>query len=1744
MVYEITLLLTMLGALIVKSAVRFGRTSITATLTVWLAFAFFLHPSSHAQVLNPAQAGVIESGYGITPNLTGALDIFVSGNYAYVVGSGDALEIIDITLPGLPAHKGILYNGAGGASILQPKSVFVQGKYAYITSFGGSALEIVDVSNPAKPVHKGIATNIPRCWQVTVSGNYAYVMCGSRGYRGALQIVDISNPAAPILKGSLADGGGSAPPFFNQFDASLFSIHLSGNYAYIGSYDALEIIDITDPSNPSHTGVLQGILEGDSQSSVYVVGNIAYCSSGGTVYIVDVSDRTNPSLISSVTGNSLGVTFGDDIYVSGNYAYLSSATVLDISNPVAPTLAGNLQGRVNGRKMSVQGNYLYTTGAGSPTFTLNAITVVDVGTPTTPKIKAVLTNGSASGPLLDGATAVYTSGNYAYVVSETNDALEIIDVSNPAAPTHKSSLVNGSGGAMLNAPSSVFISGTYAYITSVNSQALEIVDISNPAIPIHKSSLVNGTGGAFINTPKSIYVWDNYAYIVDLNGVLEIVDVTNKSAPVHIGSLTDGGGGSPFLALASSVYVFYPYAYVTSNHALEIIDVSDPANPVHKGALLSGPGNYIASPLSVTVVDTYAYVTSSGFGFGALEIVDVSDPANPVHAGSLVGNDPSVPPYLSTPVSVKVSGNTAFVVTSGLSKVFNSIIGGLVAIDITDPTTPVYQASLLNGTQGALIDSPTSLFVSGSYAYVTNSGAYQNLDIINLYGPGIASFTPASGKAGSSVTISGVNFNTFITASIGGVPAPVTSVSETSLTVTVPSAAVNGKVGLNYNGLALTSTNNFLVAPDAASASVIQQASLQANWSDVGAASYSVDVSTDNFNTFVGSYQNQSVGNVTSTVVNGLSAGVTYQYRVRSSDGLTLSNYSNTVTALTLPASPVPSAATSVTSGSFTVSWPAVTGASGYYIEVSSDAGFASNLPLFNNLLATSTTQMVTGLNAGTTYYFRLKATNASGNSPLSNVITVATVPSTPVAQTATNISTNGFTANWSTVAGATSYYLDISTDNFLTLVTGYDNLPVATNSLDVSSLSSGMLYQYRVRAGNTAGNSGNSNVITAFTLTPVPTAQATNLVFSNQTGNAVTVSYTQAQGNPSGYIALRSAATQPSVAPVNGTSYAVGSLLGNATVAYVGSALSFFDGGLPTSAIYHYSIYAYNGTSISVVYLTTSPLQGAVTLDVTPPVISAPANPNPTTVTNGNTPTFTAVVTDNISVSSAQIFYRGITKGTFKSAFLSPTGFGGNYSVQIQTNWYDSLGMEYYFAATDGNGNSTTKPVTTNFVTLVNPSITLPALPSGSSLTSYRIVAFPYQLATDNKVTTVYSGVPWNDNTKAAMWWWDPEQKNGAGAYDQYGVSTTLQTVDIGKGYWMITSTPVSPQLSNIAASKYNRSNLYAMTLKPGWNEVGNPYPVNISWDDVVALNQKINPGASFSPLSVYDEAGYSNATGSRMLKAFEGGFVKNLGTADISILIPFAGQTDIGGREQSIGSDLSSDRWNVFLHLSQEEQSNKLGGFGMHPQALLGADRYDNFNPPKFQDSPEIRFFNPGQASATFSNEMVNTASDFVWHFVPDGKAGKAMQLTWPAQLKTNGKELYLFDEERVQAIDMTEVSSYSFVLSATSKFSIYYGTNVLNQLGSRNIIVSAPYPNPVNNGNTTFRLALPDGDDYQVKLSVVDVYGKTVGEMQQRFAPGFEQLEFLLAPTLPSGIYIYSLSVESAQTARVVTGKLVKP
>ena len=124
----------------------------------------------------------------------------------------------------------------------------------------------------------------------------------------------------------------------------------------------------------------------------------------------------------------------------------------------------------------------------------------------------------------------------------------------------------------------------------------------------------------------------------------------------------------------------------------------------------------------------------------------------------------------------------------------------------------------------------------------------------------------------------------------------------------------------------------------------------------------------------------------TSYVNTGAAAGKTYYYRVKAvnRDGMA-SGYSNIVSGkATLPA-PALNIGLSVSSGKPMLAWDAVPGATSYriYRSTSRDSGYS--------LLATTTSTSYVNTSAakGTTYYYRVKACNAAGLSPYSNIVSV-----------------------------------------------------------------------------------------------------------------------------------------------------------------------------------------------------------------------------------------------------------------------------------------------------------------------------------------------------------------------------------------------------------------------------------------------------------------------------------------------------------------------------------------------------------------------------------------------------------------------------------------------------------------------------------------------------------------------------------------------------------------------------------
>lgn len=101
-----------------------------------------------------------------------------------------------------------------------------------------------------------------------------------------------------------------------------------------------------------------------------------------------------------------------------------------------------------------------------------------------------------------------------------------------------------------------------------------------------------------------------------------------------------------------------------------------------------------------------------------------------------------------------------------------------------------------------------------------------------------------------------------------------------------------------------------------------------------------------------------------------------------------------------IPAVPTSNTATAIGGTGFTANWSTITGVTGYRVDVATDATFASMVSGYNNLYVSgqSTSSLnVTGLNANTTYYYRVRGASqytvgefAGGNSATQNLTTTS----------------------------------------------------------------------------------------------------------------------------------------------------------------------------------------------------------------------------------------------------------------------------------------------------------------------------------------------------------------------------------------------------------------------------------------------------------------------------------------------------------------------------------------------------------------------------------------------------------------------------------------------------------------------------------------------------------------------------------------------------------------------------------
>lgn len=499
-----------------------------------------------------------------------------------------------------------------------------------------------------------------------------------------------------------------------------------------------------------------------------------------------------------------------------------------------------------------------------------------------------------------------------------------------------------------------------------------------------------------------------------------------------------------------------------------------------------------------------------------------------------------------------------------------------------------------------------------------------------------------------------------------------------------------------------------------------------------------------------------------------------------------------------------------------------------------------------------------------------------------------------------------------------------------------------------------------------------------------------------------------------------------------------------------------------------------------------------------------------------------------------------------------------GNGTFEIDfSDYFQSfnpfVGLEYFVELYDNLGNVTSTSDNIQTLPIYYPNgIEVNGFGVGNATENYRIMAVPLDL--DNAaVSSVFSDVLGGssyDNTKLRIF------EYPAGPANDYTEATGTTQLQPGTGYFALLASSPSNAIMPSGATSFITSNdgstpnnVYEFTINlvSGWNLIGNPFPHDIVWSDVVALSGITN---EVDAPQVYNGTSYAGVTS---IGAGEGAFVN--ASSNITLRIP-ALFNQAGGRIASPRENknpLADTSWEVlfksFKEGSQEEYT--LGGFGMELSADYSKDQFDVLNPPSFGKMKVVNFNHPEYIAPSFKKDIKETSEEGMWEFSYTQVTDEVSkhEIHWDnSYFGKDAPDLYLVDKTHFVTVNMKEESSYTFSHGGKTEFEVYYGENAWEQIAPKELISQSPFPNPFSN-EVNFTLGLPrSGENYQVEIRIFDSVGKTVRYISQNdISAGYNSIIWDGLNTdgriLPSGLYAYSIHIKGLKIDSVSTGKLIK-
>ncbi len=428
-----------------------------------------------------------------------------------------------------------------------------------------------------------------------------------------------------------------------------------------------------------------------------------------------------------------------------------------------------------------------------------------------------------------------------------------------------------------------------------------------------------------------------------------------------------------------------------------------------------------------------------------------------------------------------------------------------------------------------------------------------------------------------------------------------------------------------------------------------------------------------------------------------------------------------------------------------------------------------------------------------------------------------------------------------------------------------------------------------------------------------------------------------------------------------------------------------------------------------------------------------------------------------------------------------------------------------------------------------------------------YKMISIPYELD-DQSITNLFEDdldsydpykwrmFQWNQNDTSYIEFRDEQWENQSGLIR-------------GRSAWIVSNE------SHVfdADSGWSTKTLdgFRIELKPGWNQIANPFPFPVSWDTVYSSFDKPNI-FYWNP----DSSDYLINDDVKVIRPWEGYFVNNPFNVNFNLIIPpvVAEMNNSSNHARTLAKIYQHKHENLQMLISATANcgryTDKHNLMAVADGANSEWDAFDVPEPPKIGKYIQLYIDNQNWKShaGNYAVDFKNTGKEgYFWHLKAVSNLTNAedqyqLVINDIVEIPENWN-MYLFDRDLDIAINLHHQNNYSFSLNKKTnnlkQLKLVIGTDAFIRENSDQIPLKPfafklhqNYPNPFN---PTTRISFDLPQRTRVELYIYNVLGQRVRKLLNQILRGGRH-ELIWdgrsdsGSFVASGLYFVRLSTEN--------------